>query len=138
MGTFEAVMEPWPEGHFGSVHSCLAPGSHSVNTCQMIYTTHGAQCLAPSKLPRTRPSHCRLPAASLEEDGSDPFKVPLLPGQSLVKHSLIFLFPLFGVFQNFIAWFFETKVSNWITKTIQSYFIKPTKQSMGSQRVGHD
>ena len=52
-------MELWTEGHFGSVHSCLAPGSHSINTCQMIYTTHGAQCLAPSKLPGTGPSHCR-------------------------------------------------------------------------------
>lgn len=118
-------MEPWAEGHFSSVHSCLAPGSHSVNTCQMIYTTHGAPCLAPSKFPGTGPSHSRLPAVFLEEDGSGPFKVPPLPGQSLVKRSLIFLFPLFGVFQNFIAWFSKTKVSNWITKTIQSYLIKP-------------
>ena len=125
MGTDEAVMELWAEGHFGSVHSCLAPGSHSINTCQMIYTIHGAQCLAPSTLPGAGPSHCGLPAASLEEDGSDPFKVPPLPGLSLVKHFLIFLFPLFAVFQNFIAWLSKTKVSNWIIKTIQSYLIKP-------------
>ena len=49
---------------------------------------HGAQRLALSKLPGTGPSHCRLPAASLEEDGSDPFKVPPLPGQSLVPGDL--------------------------------------------------